>query len=195
MSTAATETSKGIGKGGIAQVALIDEMKQLGWRAAEHTDGSGFSAHEINGDRKIGPTKTLEALKKQVDLASGPPAAKKGNGKTVKTGSSNLEGGKFSETSHTADQRLPSMEEPEIDELNLLGDNCIDAKEKRDQAKTAFDDSCDIMRAKMHEYGRKRYNRHGFSLVIEDSEKLVIKKAEQAPPKNPKQAKKTAGEK
>lgn len=82
------------------------------------------------------------------------------------------------------------MEEMEIDALNYQGDACIAAKEARDKAKAAFDDQCDIMRQKMHEYDRKRYNRRGFSLVIEDSEKLVIKKAEQAPAKNPRKEKK-----
>lgn len=83
--------------------------------------------------------------------------------------------------------RLPGMEEPAIEELDRLGDDCIFAKEKRDKAKTEFADSCDVMRNKMRDHGRKRYNRKGFSLVIEDSEKLVIKKAEQPkPPKNPK---------
>jgi hypothetical protein len=68
-----------------------------------------------------------------------------------------------------------------------MGDNCIALKERRDQAKTEFDDACDLMRQKMNEHKRKRYNRRGFSLVVEESEKLVIKKAEQ-----PKQKRQTA---
>jgi hypothetical protein len=83
--------------------------------------------------------------------------------------------------------RLPGMEEPAIEELDRMGDNCIALKERRDQAKTEFDDACDLMRQKMNEHKRKRYNRRGFSLVVEESEKLVIKKAEQ-----PKQKRQTA---
>lgn len=184
MSTAATETKKGIGKAGILDASIMDELKHLGWRVEKLE--SGWSAHEIAGDGKIGPATSLAALKTQINLKSGPPAAKggngKGNGKMVNVGSSTLEDGEFRST----DQRLPTMEEPEIDELNWQAEKCITAKEKRDQAKTAFDDECDVMRAKMHEYDRKRYNRRGFSLVIEDSEKLVIKKAEQGVPKNPR---------
>lgn len=93
----------------------------------------------------------------------------------------------------TPSTRLPGMEEPAIEELDKLGDECILAKEKRDQAKTVFDDACDRMREKMREHDRKRYNRRGFSLVIEDTEKLVIKKAEQSGPKQPSTKKKNKG--
>lgn len=82
-------------------------------------------------------------------------------------------------------ERLPGMEEPAIEELDRYGDKCIVAKEKKEAAATAFADACDEMRIKMRDHERKRYSRRGFSLVIEESEKLVIKKAEQAPAKNP----------
>jgi hypothetical protein len=83
------------------------------------------------------------------------------------------------------DGRLPGMEEPEIGELNNLADVAIASKIAKDLAVSKFKDDCDIMREKMREYERKRYTRGGFTLVIEDSEKLQIKKAEAAPPKNP----------
>lgn len=156
MSTAATETKKGIGKAGMLDAATMDELKQLGWWVEKLE--SGWSAYEVAGDRKIGPAASLAALKTQVGLASGPVANGKGkatgggNGKTVDLGSSTLEGGEFK----PSDQRLPTMEEPEIDALNYQGDACIAAKEARDKAKAAFDDQCDIMRQKMHEYDRKR---------------------------------------
>lgn len=178
----ATETKKAagkpIGKAGINEVAKSQELKDLGWRT-ESLD-SGFWAYEINGDRRIGPAASMAALHTMVTLASGKPAVN-GNGKG--NGAAPVEA---SETDETPSTRLPGMEEPAIEDLDRQADICVEAKEKRDQAKTAFDDSCDVMRQKMHEYDRKRYNRRGFSLVIEDSEKLVIKKAEQAPAKNPK---------
>ena len=179
-STQTKTDGKPIGKKGIADVALVDEMKQLGWNAKEQTDGSGYSAFEKAGDlRTIGPVASLEALCEQVRIASGAPQTN-GNGKS--------NGAEF-EPRKGEEQRLPTMEEPEIDEPNHLGDIVIDAKQKRDNAKTAFDDACDIMRQKMRDHGRKRYNRRGMSIVIEDTEKLVIKKAEQSSPKNPKPAK------
>ncbi len=178
-----TADEKPIGKGGINQAAMVSEMKDLGWNAKENTDGTGYSAHEINGDRKLGPAKRIDALLTQVKLASGSPVQKangKGNGKVHRVPAA------AAAPTQAVDQRLPTMEEPEIDELNLQADNCIDALEKRKAAVTASKDQDDIMRQKMREFGRKRYSRHGWSLVIEDSEKLVIKKAEQAPAKNPK---------
>jgi len=180
METTTTDSKKGkpIGKDGIASTAIASEIKQLGWQVKNNENRDEYFAQEIKGDkRSIGPVKTLEALKAQVMLASGPPVEKKkGNGRG--------EMGAH-ETAGRSRQRLPTMEEPEIDELNLQSDICLDAKEKRDQAKTEFADACDVMREKMREFGRKRYNRRGMSLVIEESEKLVIKKAEAAPPKNP----------
>lgn len=89
----------------------------------------------------------------------------------------------------TPSTRLPGMEEPPIEELNRQADACIDALAKRKQATAASKDQDDIMRQMMHKHDRKRYSRQGWSIVIEDSEKIVIKKAEQAPPKNPKQVK------
>lgn len=76
MSTAATETKKGIGKAGMLDAATMDELKQLGWRVEKLE--SGWSAHEVAGDRKIGPAASLAALKTQVGLASGPVANGKG---------------------------------------------------------------------------------------------------------------------
>lgn len=190
---------KPLSKFGKAEAAKFSEIKELGWSV----DGEPKSwfAHEKAGDlRSIGPATSISALHTQVkimtgtlDKGTGGGTANKpeatGNGKTVKIGSSTLEGGEFT---NPADPRLPGMEEPEIDELNILGDNCITAKETRDQAKTKFEDACDQMRLKMREHDRKRYNRRGFSLVIEDSEKLVIKKAEPGKVKNPRTKKAAA---
>jgi hypothetical protein len=162
----------------LGDAARYSELKQLGWKV-DGADKEWF-ANEIEGEqRKIGPATSIKALHTQVMLAAGPP---KTNGKP---------GTDKSESN--ASDRLPGMEDPAVEELDRLGDDCIFAKEKRDKAKTEFDDSCDIMREKMREYGRKRYNRRGFSLVIEDTEKLVIKKAENVKaPKNPKIIKKEA---
>lgn len=176
------ETKKPIGKAALVDVAAMDELKKLGWRVEKLE--SGWSAYEINGDRKIGPATSIKALQTQVNLASGPPMAKaKGNGKAAETPIEDAP------APDAYEPRLPTMEEPEIDELNRQADNCIAALEKKKMATAAAKDEDDIMREKMREFGRKRYSRHGFSLVIEDSEKLVIKKAEPASPKNPKKAK------
>jgi hypothetical protein len=77
------------------------------------------------------------------------------------------------------------MEEPDIDELNAQADICLDLKKKRENLNTAWEDACDLMRSKMRDHGRKRYKRHGYPFVIEESEKLVIKKLEDKAPKNP----------
>lgn len=180
MSTAATE-GKPLGKKAMQEIGFQDELKKWGWRV-EHLK-SGIHAVEINGDRRIGPASTLKALHTQVSLAAGPvvekkPANGKGNGK-------NVAGESASPAPQRAEQRLPSMEEPEIDELNALADACIDAKAAKEKANATFKDQCDVMRENMRTFKRKRYTRDGFTLTIEDSEKLVIKKAEQAPPKNP----------
>jgi hypothetical protein len=146
-----------------------DEIGKLGYRPERSVHGMWF-AHKINGTDAdaIGPAgAVVELLGSVQQFVATQPAA----------------------DGQAGEVRLPGMEEPEIDELNTLGDECIFAKEKRDKAKTEFEDSCDIMRQKMREHGRKRYHRRGFSLVIEDSEKLVIKKAENVKkPKNPKAA-------
>lgn len=92
-------------------------------------------------------------------------------------------------TSETIDQRLPTMEEPELDILNKIADDCIELRDQRDMIKAKFEDACDAMRHKMRDLDRKRYRRHDFTLVIEDSEKLVIKKATKEP-KNPSTRKK-----
>jgi hypothetical protein len=180
------KTSGAIGKEALADTAIVSELKDLGWRAEKVK--SGWRAMEVNGDRMIGPATSIKALQTQVNLASGPPAQTKTNGK----GNGNGSAAKMPDeietveaTSQTAAPRLPTMEEPEIDELNLLADRCIDAKAAKEQANAAFKDECDVMRENMRTFKRKRYTRHGFTLTIEDSEKLVIKKAEQAPPKNP----------
>jgi hypothetical protein len=85
----------------------------------------------------------------------------------------------------TVEARLPGMEEPDIEELNGQADICLDLKKKRENLNTAWEDACDLMRSKMRDHGRKRYKRHGYPFVIEESEKLVIKKLEDKAPKNP----------
>ena len=184
MGTAAE--TKPIGKKGIAKAADFDsenKLDKLGWKVETLT--SGIWAYEKHGDRRIGPATTIAALETMVNiqLGQGPEVrAKNGNGKADTNGNGT---GKTVRV-QTEEQRLPTMEEPEIDELNRQADNCIDLKAERDAAKTAFDDACDVMRQKMREFDRKRYNRRGFSLVIEDTEKLVVKKAENVKgPKNP----------
>lgn len=70
MSTTTTaEPKKKIGKTTLVDVAIFDELKQLGFRA-EKLD-SGWSAYEISGDRKIGPATSIKALATQVKLEIG----------------------------------------------------------------------------------------------------------------------------
>ncbi len=180
MATEATAKGKnGIGKEGIAEVSITDDLRKLGWRVEKLT--SGYSAYEIHGDRKIGPATSIKALQTQVMLASGPAVAKaKGQPEPDHA---------LPDAAEAYEPRLPTMEEPQNDELNRLADIAIDAKEAKEKATAQFKDDCDSMRNRMRDFDRKRYTRRGFTLVIEDSEKLVIKKAEQAPPKNPKKAK------
>lgn len=180
----ATETKKAagkpLGKAGINEAAKSQELKDLGWRT-EPLD-SGLWAYEINGDRRIGPAASMAALHTMVTLASGKPAAN-GNGKG--NGTAPAEAAEAA-TGKPVDQRLPSMEEPEIDELNRLADICLDLEDKKRLAKTESADADDLMRVKMREFGRKRYSRRGWSIVIEDTEKLVKKKDKNTPPKNPR---------
>lgn len=186
MSTAGTETKKGIGKAGLLEAATASELKDLGWRH-EPLD-SGHWAYEINGDRRIGPAATLAALSTQVKLASGPVQAKangKGNGKNAEITDNDPPSLGLNDADPSYEPRLPTMEEPQIDELNRQADNCIEALKKRKQAVSASKDEDDIMREKMREHGRKRYSRRGWSIVIEESEKLVIKEEAPAAPKNP----------
>lgn len=182
---------KPLSKFGKAEAAKFSEIKELGWSVIGEPK-SWVATKE--GESNIGPATSIAALHTQVkiktgtlDKGTGGGTANKpeatGNGKTVKVGSSTLEGGEFT---NPADPRLPGMEEPEIDELNRQADLCLDLVAKRDNAKTAYEDSADVMRAKMKEFGRKRYMRHGRPFIIEDSEKLVIKKAENKSPKNPR---------
>ncbi|CAN5353819.1 hypothetical protein BH10ACI2_BH10ACI2_00120 [soil metagenome] len=181
MATTTGEGKKGIGKAGFAEVSTMDELKQLGWRVEKL--GSGWSAYEIHGDRKIGPATSIRALRTQVDIASGPAKA---NGKAAAESDSES----FAGDAETPSTRLPGMEEPAIEALDRQADMCLEALKKRKDATAASKDQDDIMREKMREHGRKRYSRRGFSIVIEDSDQLVIKKAEQAPPRNPKIVKK-----
>lgn len=182
---------KGIGKEAMADVAKQHELEKLGWKVVPHD--AGFLALEKESERKVGPASSIAALHTQVMLAAGPKRTEQpaeepepGNGKVVKMGSTSLAAGQY-------EPRLPTMEEPEIDELNRLGDMAIDLKEAKEKANAAFKDGCDVMREKMREYERKRYARRGFVITIEDSEKLVIKKAEAAPAKNPSTKKLAAG--
>lgn len=163
----------------LADAAKVSELKDLGWSVIE-SDGT-WTAHEKAGElRSVGPAASIKALYTQVKLAAGEP-----HGKTVKVGSSKLESGEFS-GSDTPSNRLPGMEEPAIEELDAQADICIEAFEKKKNAATASKDQDDVMRQKMHEFERKRYSRRGWSIVIEDSEKLVIKRAEGKPAANPK---------
>lgn len=160
-----------------------DAIGALGYMPEKGAAGMWF-ARKVGqtAAEAIGPTEFIGGLKSLIAALPKEPEAEIESDETEES----------EETSPVSSTRLPGMEEPDIEELDRLGDDCIDAKEKRDQAKTAFDDHCDHMRQRMRHHGRKRYNRRGFSLVIEDSEKLVIKKAEQAPAKNPKKSKKAA---
>lgn len=82
--------------------------------------------------------------------------------------------------------RLPGMEEPAIEELDRQADNCIAELERKKKAAAASKDADDLMREMMRKHGRKRYARRGWSLVDEESHKLVIKPADQ--PKKKKES-------
>lgn len=176
--------AKPIGKANLAQVAAMDKLKQAGWRVEKLK--SGYHAYEIHGDRKIGPATSIEALETQVNITLGVGVAEAKAGGDTKAAGKAGGNGKADAASANPERRLPTMEEPEIDELNLQADKCIEALEKKKTATTVAKDEDDIMRQKMHAFGRKRYSRRGWSLVVEGSEKLVIKKAEPGKPKNPR---------
>lgn len=167
-----------IGKQAMQDIALEDELKKLGWRVDRLS--SGLHASEMHGDGRIGPAANIKALHTQVMLKSGPP--KNGNGKAA---AANIADVVPEHDLAPGEQRLPTMEEPEIDELNRQADVCIAKLQERKLASTASKDADDVMREKMREFGRKRYSRHGKSFVIEESEKLVIKDETQNPPLNP----------
>lgn len=174
----ATKSGNGIGAKGMADVAIVSELKDLGWNAKKRTEGDGYVAHEINGDRIIGPARTLKALQTQVNLASGPVAAKS-NG----NGNGNGKAEAAPEVFESPEPRLPTMEEPEIDELNRQADKVRQALEARKRANDEYKDQEEIMREKMRTFGRKRYHRNGKVYSIHDSEKLVIKDDTQKTPK------------
>lgn len=152
----------------------LKSYEERGWLASYDADGySATKTFAVNEEPvTVGPCDAFMVMMNLVEKAEN---ERNGTAEAVASGTDPNPMGK-----------LPGMEEPEIDELNLQADNCIAALEKRKQATTASKDQDDIMRQMMHKFDRKRYSRHGWSIVIEDSEKLVIKKAEQAPPKNPK---------
>lgn len=173
MSTATKKT--------LADVALVSELKDLGWSVKEAPDGKTWTAHENAGDlRDVGPASSIKALHTQVKLAAGAPEA------TDADGQEPIENFRTEPENANPDGRLPGLEEPEIGALNVQADKCIDAFEKKKKAAAESKDQDDVMRKKLKESGRKRYSRHGWSIVIEDSEKLVIKKADGSPALNPK---------
>jgi hypothetical protein len=165
---------------------IWDEIGSLGYKPEKGFKGL-FYARKNSGDAKdaIGPSESLSVLLTMVkeEVAKRPDSDPDSESEEA---SSDLD-------EMPPSDRLPGMEEPAIEDLDRMGDNCISLKEKRDKAKTEFDDACDIMRQKMKQYERKRYNRRGFSLVVEESEKLVIKKAEQAKT-NKRSGKKSPGD-
>ncbi len=48
----------------LKDAATVSDLKELGWRVEKLT--SGWSAYEINGDRKLGPATTIAALQTQI---------------------------------------------------------------------------------------------------------------------------------
>jgi hypothetical protein len=119
MSTAAVETEK---KMTLGDAARVSELKELGWNLVQAEDKT-WSAFEKAGElRKVGPATTIKALHTQVMLAAGPSS---GNGKATEA--------RVAEDDSPS-SRLPGMEEPAIEELDRLGDDCIDTKEARRQS-------------------------------------------------------------
>lgn len=173
-----------------------DEIGKLGYRVDKVK--SGYIASKISGEGRVGPCESLVVLYNEVKVvAAGEKSQDTGDGATDiqmldEDGNVLFEGTADDMEAAAADlpsTRLPGMEEPTLEILDKQADVCIEYFEKKKDAATASKDQDDIMRQMMHDNGRKRYSRHGWSIVIEDTEKLVIKKAEAAPPKNPKKDK------
>lgn len=179
-----TDDTKQAG-GPLIDVHTMEEIKALGWRP-ERQDDNTWKAIEENTDlsgetppRELGPAKDMKALHTLVKIE-----IEKNGGKVDDQGQEPIEN--FQRDPDNPDGRLPGLEEPEIGELNNLADVCIEKLELKKQAITASKDADDVMRVCMRKHGRKRYSRRGMSIVIEDSEKLVIKKAEKGTgPKSP----------
>lgn len=80
--------------------------------------------------------------------------------------------------------RLPGMEEPALDVLDRQADICIDALERKKKAAAEYTDQDEKFRKMLRDHGRRRYSRRGLSLVINETEKLVIKEEKQKAPKD-----------
>lgn len=122
---------KPLSKFGKAEEAKFSEIKELGWSV----DGEPKSwfAHEKAGDlRSIGPATSISALHTQVKIATGtldkgtgggtankPEAT--GNGKTVKIGSSTLEGGEFKDAAADSQPILTGTEDAVLEDLHTAG--------------------------------------------------------------------------
>ena len=90
MSTAATDTKKGIGRAAMYDVAAFDELKQLGFRAEKLDDT--WSAYRIDGTGEpTGPAKTLAALLTQVKLEIGNKIELPADAVEAKSGASEVE--------------------------------------------------------------------------------------------------------
>lgn len=102
MSSAAptTENTK-TGRTTFADVALVSELGDLGWKV--EGEGRSWKAFEQEGDkRELGPATSVKALHTMVKLAVGnlgdePKPEKNGNGKTVVVGKSKLREGVYSD--------------------------------------------------------------------------------------------------
>lgn len=183
MATAEVSNSNDLGVKNLDDVAIVSSLKDMGWKAAKATNGSGFIATEIKGGGIVGPAKSLKALKTQIDLKSGPVVAKP-NGKSNGNGKAAVIEHDFA----SPEPRLPTMEEPEIDELNFQADKVLDALAKRKSATDEYKDQDEVMRELLRTHGRKRYHRKGKVFSIHDAEKLVIKDDTQNPPKQTKKS-------
>ncbi len=164
-----------------------DAIGVLGYKPEQGSTGLWFARHRVNTKVTIGPTTNLVQLHANVKeeiAAAGEFDNDVDSESDVETFDNEIDQDRGG---ITVEARLPGMEEPVIDELNHQADKCIDAFNKKKNSAAASKDEDDIMRSLMHKHGRKRYARQNWSMVIEDSEKLVIKKNTQRSEDGPRQ--------
>lgn len=123
--TATSENTK-TGKSTFADVALVSELKEKGWRV----EGSGreWKAYEIANETNIvGPATSVKALYEQLQLVVGnfgdkEPEAKNGNGngKTKTVGKSTLANGKY-EDAKKGQSILPGVEAAVFADMESAG--------------------------------------------------------------------------
>ena len=144
-----------------------DEIGSLGYKP-EKTNGVFFARKQSEPKADpIGPSESLSALVTMVKEAS-----------AQNDTSSEDENNAVDESADNPSNRLPGMQEPEIDDLDRQHDRCMQARDKKLAANAALKDEEDIMRQKMVNHGRLRYTRNGWTITRTAPEKLAYQKTE-----------------